>query len=417
MKTYLSAIEHILGISLDRRSVQGYAFSSGTLQALQNFASDYAKSTLQPEEHLPQLTCFLPFPEILNGNFRTYSVDGSIAGHWPAFDDLANLVMICDRVIIHDHLGPYASSSIRGYAEGFRYTGLKNWLTALADWKPLILEEIICIMPQDLSCNGPFQSLWDEGVLSALALEIYYSLGLVADFKSESDAEEFFTKLTEIEDFLTNLSIPGNRGGKFAPFYNNPKSLSFHEEVVNAALNIFRQKAFSEGDDIPLPEEIIKSGNIARLMLDASISSKAFSAADVCRLRLENREFSSVREEVRMAVRKFSENPAFLVKPAIDFQDYLHSLQIHLNKIIAADVKSVVAENIKGKRVSVCFAGMVAGKGTGKELARPDAALRSILNNLPVKAQLPKSICHYYISMTDENAIALSDSYPRVDWI
>jgi hypothetical protein len=403
MKTYLNAIEQILGTVLDRASVRDYEFSTGTLTALKDFASGYAKGKISLSDHNPKITCFYPFPEVLSGNFRTYSSNGSLEKHWPAFEELANLVMFCDRFIIHDHLEHYAASAIDGYAEGYRYTGLRNWLIALAEWKPLIMKDSICILPQDLACSGPLQSLWDEGEISGMASGVYYEMYPEAgNFSNGNEAEELLSELTEMEDFLTTLSIPVNRGDKFAPYYNNVESLRLHEATVEASLNIFRQHAFMNGDNRALSKDIIESENMARLKLDAILLPSDYNAADICRLRLEDQDFAAIREEIAISVRKFSENSAFLLNPSREFQAYLDDLQVKLSKKMEKFLKSSSTENNLSKQVTIGFAGMISGNKTGINHTKSMSALRSIFNNLPVKAQLPHSTCHYYISFMDK---------------
>lgn len=403
MKTYLNAVEKILGTALDTDSVQHFDFSAGTLAALKEFASGYAKAKISLPDQNPLITCFYPFPGILLGNFRTYRSNGSLEKHWPAFEELANTVMFCDRFIIHDHLEHYAGSAIDGYAEGYRYDGLRNWLLALADWKPLILEDIICILPQDLACSAPLQSLWDEGELPGLAAKVYYLMYPDAgNFSNGGEAEELLSELTEMEDFLTTLSIPVNRGGKFAPYYNNVDSLRLHEAAVEASLNIFRQHAFMNGDNLSLSKEIIQAGNIARLNLDAVLLPTGYNAADICQLRLEDQDFASTREDIATAVRKFSENSAFLLGPSREFQAYLVDLQVKHKKKTGKFLKSTISGNNTSRQVTIGFAGMISGKKTGIPVTKPLSALRSIFNNLPVRSQLPSSICHYYIAFTDK---------------
>ena len=404
MKTYLDNIEQILGITLDRDSVQHIDFKSETLKALHEFASGYAKEKIILPDLDSMISCFFPLAEILNGNFRTYTSKGTLEGHWPAFEELANLLMLCDRIIIHDHLEHYASSAIDGYVEKYRYDGLRNWLLALADWKPLIMEEIICILPPDLACSGPLQSAWDEGELSGMATGVYFEMYPEAgNFSDGSEAEELWAGLKKMEDFLTTLSIPVNRGGKFAPFYNDPDSLWLHETLVESSLNIFRREAMLHGDHHIISKKYLATDNIARLNLDAVLLSSAYTAGDICRFRLEDKGFAAIREGAGLAVRKFSEHSVFLMNPSGDFQDYLNSLQANLNNKTGKFLRSPAVERDPGKQITLGFSGMTSSVKTGSYYTPAMIALRSLFNNLPVRAQLPDSICHYYLSITDKN--------------
>lgn len=405
MKTYLEAVEHILGTGLDRQSVQKYDFSADTLSALENFAENYSKARdVRPgDDH--KITCYLPFPDILSGNFRSYHTSGSLEGHWPDFAELANMLMLCERVIIHDHLAHYASSAITGYVEEYRYDGLRNWLLALADWKPLILKDIICILPQDLRCSGLFQTLWDEGEISGLASEVYYAINQDAgNISSGSEAEELLADFMEIEDYLTSLSIPVDKGGRFAPFFNDLNAFWLHEALIEASFDLFRLKAFLKGDMQSFPKDKNSSGNIARLVLNAPLMFPSYNPPEICRLRLEDQDFNSIREEVKLAVRKFSENSAFLLSPANDFQQYLNSLQNTLNLKIEKFTTPSLSIGTPLKQVTIGFAGMISGKGYVDYLTTPFTALRSILNNLPVKAQLPGSCSYLYLSVKDKSS-------------
>jgi hypothetical protein len=403
MKTYIEAIEKILGTELDRDVAVKYEFSQAVLNELKAFASGYSKEKAILPGHDQQINCYFPLPEILSGDFRTYNSNGSLKGHWPTADELANMVMVTDHFIIHDHLEHYAGSAISGYTEGHRYDGLRNWLTALADWKPLIIKDIICILPQDLVCSGPFQKLQDEGDIQGIAAGIYYEIYPESgNFSNGYEAEELMSGLTEMEDYLTTLSIVVNRDGKFAPYYNYTNGLELHESIADAALKLFRLKAFTSGDDKILSEEIIESGNIARLVLDAFIFPSDITIAEICNLRLKDDVLASLREDIRMSIRKFSGNPAFLRSPGLEFQDHLASLQASYKRQLAKYTSSSARGKHPSKKITVGFAGMVSSKSLQKNFTGPMMSLRTLVNNLPVKAQLPESICHYYLSFTDE---------------
>jgi hypothetical protein len=403
MKNYLSAIEQIMGISLETDLVRNYDFSPATVKGLRDFASGYSKIRISlPEDEL-KISCFLPFPEVLSGDFRTYHTSGSLSGHWPAFEDLANMLFICDRVIIHDHLEHYAGSAMDGYSADHRYDGLRNWLGALAEWKPLISRDIICIVPQDLALSGPLQSLWEEGTIHSAASEIYYEMYPDAgDFRTGYEAEELLAGFNEIEDLITTLSVPVNRGGKFAHFYNNTEMSGLHENLVNAVISLFRRKAFLAGDSNAFSGGPAKTGNFASFSLDAFLTASELKAADVCRLRLENEDFASVPGSVKNILRKFAENSSFLTNPSEGFQHFLDASSGELNRKLLKSIKSAPKVGQIKKKVIIGFAGMITGLNPEKYLTPEFSVIRSLLNNLPVKAQLPGSLCHYYLAIINK---------------
>lgn len=403
MKNYLSAIEKILGIRLEPGLVRNYAFSTATLKGLRDFASGYAKiRVILPDNEL-KISCFIPFPEIVSGDFRTYSTDGSLKNHWPAFDELANMLIISDRVIIHDHLEHYAGSAIDGYSVDHRYDGLRNWLLALAEWKPLILSDIICILPQYLALSGPLQSLWEEGTLLNAAADIHYEMYPGSgDIENGCDADDLLSDFREMEDFLTMLSIPFNRGGKYAHFYNNPETSGLHESTVDAAFRLFSRKAVLAGDRAVSPLNLENNGNLAHLRLDAVFSSPGNTVEEVCRFRLGSEETGAVRESIFKIMKKFAENSAFLADTSSGFQGFLDQVKDEIGEKLAGAVKSIPAGKQGRKQITIGFAGMVTGLSPEKYLAPEFLVIRGLLNNLPVKARLPGSICHYYLSLTDK---------------
>jgi hypothetical protein len=400
MNKYLSAIEQILGISLEPGNIRNYDFSPATLAGLRDFSSGYAKISPAIPGNATDTCCFMPFPEILSGDFRTYRNNGALGGHWPAFEELANILLICDRVIIHDHLEHFASSAIAGHTANQRYDGLVNWLTVLAEWKPLIEKDIICILPQGLALSGPLQSLWEEGTIQTVASEIYYAMypgeGTI---RNGYEAEELLEGLTETEDYLTTLSIPFNRGGRTVHFYNNPGSLALHESLANAIFGLLRQKAVLAGASDFLK---IKPGDgcIARLRLDAVLTSPAFTAAEVCSLVSGSEEFAFARETLHKISRSLAANSTYLADPAAGFQELLDKTGVDIDKKLSGFTRPSVTGKPR-KRVTVGFATALSASGPEKYLSPEFSVIRSMMNNLSVRAQLPGSTCHFYFGVTD----------------
>lgn len=399
MRAYLEGIEKILGIGLDSKAIRAYGFSEPALSELRDFAASYEKNKLRISLPVSGLTCYLPFPDIHTGNFRTYNTKGTLDGHWPSFDELANMVMLCDRVIIHDHLGHYAASALDGYVEKYRYAGIRNWLQALAEWKPLIMDDIICILPQDLACSGPMQELYGEGELATFASDLYYYMYPdCEELNSITVAEERLSEYKDLEDFLMTLSIPVNRSGRYGHFYNHPDSLALHELTVEIILKLILKESILASAKKDIDPDVLKKGRIARINFDAFFSAEDFNTEEICHLRKENADFTALRESLNAAARKFAENSSFLQSPGRDFQQYLDEIRLKQDVVMKGQRNRPAPVKNNRRQISLGFAGITSATGNNNFLKSPFNGLQNMLNNLPGRGQLPGSTCHYYFA-------------------
>jgi hypothetical protein len=400
MKAYLEAVEKILGIELEVKRIEEFDFKDDILLHLKQFSENYREKKPIFDDAQPRISCYMPFQEILSGDFKTYSSHGELEGHWPSFLELANLAVLCDRVILFDHLAYYASSAISGYVKGHRYDGLRNWLKALAEWKELIREEVICIVPLDLVISGPLQNLWDEGELQDFASDVYYLLNPDAgDFSAVTEAEELLQEMMVVEDYLTLISIPVCRNSYNAHYFNKREDLEQHEAAVRAILSIILKEAVLADKSQRIDLELLKQGTSSRLGICTALHQESYTARDVARMRLEDPDLAYAREAIRQSIRAFSQNASFLNHPATEFQSYLDRLGKEINGRLSKFGKTSASTGQPLKKITFGFAGLKLKDGSGKDLSIAAAGMKSTLNNLPVQAQLPGSICHYFISI------------------
>jgi hypothetical protein len=401
MKAYLETIEKILGTELEAGKAGTIDFDDESLRLLKLFSEAYQERKMVFKDDQPKISCYMPFPEILSGDFRTYSGKGDLQGHWPSFDELANLAVLCDRVILFDHLGHYASSAISGYVKGYRYDGMRNWLKALAEWRELIMEDVICIVPPDLMISGPLQNLWDEGELQDFAGNVYYLLNPDAgDFKDITEADDLLQEMSGVEDYLTTASIPVARNNSNAPYFNNNDDLKLHEAIINAILTLIRKEHVMADKSRKIDLEMIRQGSSARLCLSTFLNQDRYTAGDVFRLRREDPDLAYARGAIRQSIRDFSQDASFLKYPDTRFQPHLDRLEEEIGQRLSKFGKWPEGRGRASKKITLGFAGLILDGSSGKEFSMAANGMKSTLNNLPVQAQLPGSICHYFISTT-----------------
>jgi hypothetical protein len=400
MRNYLNSIEQIPGITLEPEKIQQYDFSLSILQELKDFAGHYAKANRDLAFRDQGISCFVPYADILSGDFRTYHANGSLLNHWPSFEELAGLLLFCDHVIIHDHLEHYASSALDGYVLGYRYNGIRNWLAALAEWRKLIDAGLIGIMPQDLVLSGPVQSIWDEGTIQDAAAEIYYAIypeeGMI---KNGCEAEDLLAGFSAIEDLISTLSIAGNKGGRYAPYFNDAGSFFLHETFVDAVFSLLRHKAARAGCLDPEKMKTTRGGSIARLELSLPLPADFQSAGDLCEILLTNKIVAAMKEQIKLIFKKFSENSSFLLDPPGMFQDYLNGQQMILNNELKSIFPHAQQNPAERKKLYISFAGALVSANPDTFLDPAMSAIRKTLDNMPLKSRLPGSTCHYFVAV------------------
>jgi hypothetical protein len=400
MKEYLETIERILGIPLTRKEIEALDIRDDMLITLKVFSKEsYPDRKIALDASRPEITCFMPFQEIVKGNFRTYRGDGSLSGHWPLFDELANAVMYCDRVIIHDHLGAYASSALDGYTVGHRYDGLRNWLNALADWRELIIEQVICILPQHLSYHPTISQLSREDELSDLSGEIFYRLNPDLDPSEElEELQNLLTDIVSVENLITAASIPSATGRYFAPFYNDPDDLLFHQGVVggvihSAKLELLRNQEKASWQGARNIYDTIAIIDLPGLDLDYERSGMGSA-----QWRSQTDISAQVRKTLHKTFGLFAGNSAYLQHPSEAFKEQVSRARTEITGITRKYFKPLVSLNGKQRYFSFILAGARAdGWGHGS-LPAPMGATLKIMHNLPVPGMQPDSFCHYAIA-------------------
>ena len=400
MKTYLETIERILGIPLTREAINALDIRDDMLITLKVFSGEsYPEREIAFDTSEAEITCFMPFPDIVSGNFRTYHGDGSLSGHWPAFDELANAVMYCDRVVIHDHLGAYASSALDGYTVGYRYNGLRNWLMALADWRELILRDVICILPQHLAYHPEIQKLSREDQLADLAGEIFYRLNPDLDPSEElEELQDLLTDMISVENLITAASIPSATGRYFAPFYNDPGDLLFHQGVIggvilSARLELLRRQEITSWQG---------AGNLydtlAIIDLPGLDLVSVRTGMGLAQWRFQTDVPTQIRNTIHKTFGLFAGNSSYLQHPSEGFKKEILRTRTEITSITHKYLKPLESFDGKQRHFSFILAGAHAdGWGRGN-LSTPMGASLKMLHNLPVPGMQPDSFCHYAIA-------------------
>jgi hypothetical protein len=293
MRKYIEGIEKILGISLKRENILNYDFKQNKLEQLVAFADQQAQAS-PPVFKESELISFMSLPDLLSLNFRSYS-GGDLKGHWPSNRELFNNIMYHDRVILHDHLKHYAQSSISGYIVGQQYKGIVNWLSALADWRELILREIICVLPQNLSYSQSIKEIWDEA-LTEFSSEILCDFDVIA--LQEINAgypDECLMEINQVQYLLADLSIPEKITKHSIPYLNETSSVEHYQKAVNSFLNIAGNE-FKVGKQ---PGEIDSPNyhNLSKIELPL-LSGGDFDFEKISDFRIKDKGFGKIRKGI-----------------------------------------------------------------------------------------------------------------------
>ena len=241
MNQYIEGIQSIMGIYLIFGEIENYPFNKTTLLKLTEFSENYKEDLLLNRKN-NGLTTFLSFPEIISNDFNTYKGTGELPPHWPDDIDLAIAVLLNDKVVLHDHLAHYAKAPLSGYTVGYQYSGIRNWLKALAEWKPLIEENVICIVPKKLSYSDEVKEIWGYE-LSGLSKEILCNhdseVFYMIDNKYDS---EYIYDINRISYVLAALSISRNNNKTWIPYFNDEEEFEHYQNVLNSFLDIAETK-------------------------------------------------------------------------------------------------------------------------------------------------------------------------------
>jgi len=393
MKTYLETIEGILGAELEPERIGAFGFDTVMVKRLKAFAEEYGRKKVVFDDEEPCISCYMAYPELLTGDFRTYEGKGELGGHWPVYEELAGLALLCDRVVLFDHLPHYASTALSGYVRGYRYDGLRNWLMRLAAWRPFIADGSLCVVPQDLAISGPVQELWNEGEMQYFAGEVFYRLHPDAgDFRNGAEGEELLYDMMDLENYLTELSIAVSRNARQAHYFNDPGETLRHEDLVRAVMDQIRAEFLERNPSAEVEKDFFAGQWIARLAVPLDLRADRYTPADLAELKSGHADLAAARKSIRQCIREFSQEATFFEPSGERFQKYLLKKEKEIAEHLAG------FHTGSGKRFTFGFAGMRLMETGGRKLPMAAAGMKSTFNNLPVKAQLPGSLCHYFIS-------------------
>ena len=236
MKSYIEGIENIIGFSLEEASIKGMEFTDELLSELHAFAS--LKKQWDPIADEQALCCFLSLPDILNGSFNTYKAGADLEMHWPGDDQVANALLFHHSILIHDHLKHYVESSIKGYTVGYRFDGLKSWLTRIAQWKPLIMTNRIMILPGDLSYSSRMKKIWDQGLFRKSEELLCYFDQYACDMIESGYSHECIMEINEVGYLLAALSIGKHHNRNLVPFFGIQQKFDLFQKVLTAFVEI-----------------------------------------------------------------------------------------------------------------------------------------------------------------------------------
>ena len=328
MKEYIDKIESILGISLIKNEIQSYNFTDNKLEELIDFATNYAGNP-KKISNTDSLTCFLSLADISSYNFNVYNAGGSLGDHWPDSIEITNSLLFNDKVLIHDHLEHYAKSSLSGYVIGHRYDGIKNWLTALADWRDLILKDIICIIPQDLSYSPAINEIWEDELFD-------FSKILLSDFDRKSAElidegyeEDCIIDLNEIAYILASLSISKGESNSVIPFINSGEINALYRNILSSFINIASQQ-YMPG------KEPGKSANTSKefrstIELKSNLNYLTKDGVDISKIFQLRKNFEDIRSEIKEILNLISSEKIFDQKEHQKVNDYFKAKEIDWN--------------------------------------------------------------------------------------
>lgn len=237
MKSYISGIEKILQTELEINEVENFEFNDETLIKLAGFSNNY-NPCFDSIPQNNQLICFASFPELIDFSFNTYKGNGTLEDHWFEDNIMAHLLLFNDRVLLYDHLENYAKSAIDGYTVGHRYDGLKNWLTKLAEWKPFIVQNELCIVPKNLTYSPAVKKIWDDG-LGDISTRILCEFDDVARGEIEDGfINDCLFEINKISYLIASCSIYRDSFNELIPFLKSADQLEYLNTVLKSFLKI-----------------------------------------------------------------------------------------------------------------------------------------------------------------------------------
>ncbi len=293
MRKYLEHLESLLGFQLQEKSIQQQEFNDELLIDLQDLLS--SNEIVVPTGKAGELNCFLSLPDILAGSFSSYTSGSDLEKHWPDDRQLANGLLFHDRVLIHDHLMHYVSSSLNGYVEEFRYHGLKSWLSSLARWRPLIMADKILIIPKDLSYSPGMKSIWEEGLDQRSMELLCYFDQYACDMIESGFGQECIMEINEVMYLLAGLSIGKKPGRRLVPFFSEKEKLCLYQKVLNAFIELSQDKYLSghQPGQAVRKEEALNTS----LLIDQTLNPHPDEIAHFCE-QIHAGLFSAVRAEL-----------------------------------------------------------------------------------------------------------------------